>query len=143
MDAAMIIEVAMMDVPVEVGFDMRMGDEHFPESVRIFQATRKMGRITTQTRIVVGKNERGFVGVIVQGLVQPFKLGIAQKALGDHGGFERIEQKQVGLSGLDDADVLRRYSGDVWWKTTLQGASQNGAIIVIAQSEVHGKSGFR
>ena len=56
----------MMDVSVDVGFDLRTLHQLLPERLRVFQSAGEVQWIAAETRIVMGKKQRGFVCMFIQ-----------------------------------------------------------------------------
>ena len=106
MDAAMIKKIPMMNVAVNIGLHLAARDKEFPQLLGIFQATGEMFFVTTEARIVMGKDQGGFVGMGIQDFREPCELLVPQQTLRHQAGFEGIDKKQIGFGRRHHANML-------------------------------------
>ena len=74
MNVLVLEEVSMMNVSVKVGFDVFSGREDLPKLFGVLKAAGEVNRITPESGIVMGKEERRLVGVLIEQLRQPHEL---------------------------------------------------------------------
>ena len=87
-DSLVLEEVAVMNVAVDVGFDVFSLGDGLPEWFRVFEAAGEVYRITPEAWIVMGEEKRGLVRMLIEQFRQPFHLRIANESLRDHRGFQ-------------------------------------------------------
>ena len=88
--------------------------------------------------VVMGQNNRRFVGPGVERLGQPRQLRLAQRSGRHIGLIQRIQQKPIGVRRLPDSDVLVRHRRSAGGKRRRIGKrrQQMLAVVVVAQHEV-------
>ena len=104
-DPAVFRKTAVVDVPVDVGFNVIAGRQNVPEFLRIDQSPRKVIGVAAESRVVMGDDNGGLVREPFERSRKPVSLHSAQVSLCDHRLLERIEEKEVDESRLDHRDV--------------------------------------
>ena len=85
MDALVFSVAPIVDVTMDVGFNPFAWADDVPEFPGIDQSTRKMQRITTESRVVMGNDNRRLALEPIECVCQPAQLIFANGSLGHHG----------------------------------------------------------